>query len=93
MERGKLCILRQGPQGPYDNHQAWENGKNLCRYVPHDQVPALQQALAGYQQFQSLVEQYAQLIIEKTRAEQTARVKKKTPRPSSSWPKTRKSSS
>lgn len=48
MERGKPCVLRQGPQGPYYNHQTWENGKNVSRYVPQDQVPALQQAIAGY---------------------------------------------
>jgi hypothetical protein len=32
-------------------------------------VPAVRQALAGYQQFQQLTEQYAQQVIEKTRAE------------------------
>jgi hypothetical protein len=93
MERGKLCILREGPDGPYFNHQTWENGKNVSRYVPQDQVPAMQKALAGYEQFESLTEQYAQMIIQKTRAELTAGLKKKTPRPSSSWPKTKRSSS
>ena len=29
LERGKLCIIRQGPNGPYYNHQTWENGKNI----------------------------------------------------------------
>jgi hypothetical protein len=93
LERGKLCVLREGPQGPYYNHQTWENGKNVSRYVPQDQVPALQQAIAGYEKFQNLMEQYVQLIIHKTRAEVAAGLKKKTRRPSSSWPKTRKSSS
>ena len=93
MERGKLCVLREGPQGPYYNHQTWESGKNVSRYVPQGQVPALQQAIAGYERFQNLVEQYAQLIIDKTRAELATGFKKKTPRPSSSWPRTRKSSS
>jgi hypothetical protein len=93
LERGKLCVLREGPQGPYYNHQTWENGKNVSRYVPHDQVPALQQAIAGYEKFQNLMEQYVQLIIHKTRAELAAGLKKKTQRQNSSWPKTRKSSS
>ena len=92
MERGKLCVLREGPHGPYFNHQTWENGKNISRYVPQDQVPALRQAIAGYEQFQNLTEQYAQLIIDQTRAELANGLKKKTPRPSSFWPKTRKSS-
>jgi hypothetical protein len=48
---------------------------------------------ANYQQFQLLVGQYAQLIIEQTRAERTGSFKKKTSRPRFSGPKTRKSSS
>lgn len=93
MERGKLCVLREGPAGPYYNHQTWEKGKNVVRYVPQDRVQALQQAIAGYEQFQRLMEQYGQLIIQQTRAELAAGFKKKTRRPASSWPKTRKSSS
>jgi len=38
---------------------------------------------ANYQTFQNLVEQYAQLIIERTRAERAAGFKKKTPVPKS----------
>ena len=78
LERGKLCIMRQGPNGPYYNHQTWQNGKNVSRYVPQDQVPALREALAGYQQFQRLVEQYVQLMLEQSRAERTAGSKKRT---------------
>jgi hypothetical protein len=91
MERGKLCVLREGPPGPYYNHQTWENGRNVSRYVPQDQVPALQQAIAGYERFQNLTDQYAQIIIQQTRADLAAGLKKKTPRPKSSWPKTKKS--
>jgi len=93
MERGKLCVIRQGPQGPYYNHQTWENGRNVSRYVPQDQVAPLQQAIAGYAQFQNLVEQYIQLMVDKTRAELTSGAKKKKPTRSSSWPRSRKSSS
>jgi hypothetical protein len=93
MERGKLCVLRAGPQGLYYNHQTWEKGKNVSRYVPQDQVPSVQQAIAGYEQFQNLMEQYAQLIIQRTRDERAIGSKKKSRRPSSSWPKTRRSSS
>jgi len=91
MERGNLSIIRQGPAGPYYNHQTWENGKNVSRYVPRDQVPAFEQAIAGYEQFQKLTEQYAQRVIDKTRAERASGFKKKTPAPNSSSPKTRKS--
>ncbi len=92
MERGKLCVLRDGPQGPYYNLQRWEKGKNCSRYVPREQLPAFQEAIAGYQQFQQLSEQYAQQIIERTRAEIAAGAKKKPSHRKSSSPRTRKSS-
>ena len=92
MERGKLCVMREGPAGPYYNLQSWENGKNLNRYIPRDQLPAVRQALAGYQKFQQLTEQYAQQVIDKTRAELAASSKKKTPPRNSSSPRIRKSS-
>lgn len=77
LERGKLCIIRQGLNGPYYNHQTWEKGKNVSRYVPQDQVPALREAIAGYRQFQTLVEQYVQLMVQQSRAERTAGFKKR----------------
>jgi len=91
LERGKLCIIRQGPNGPYYNHQTWENGKNISCYVPQDQVPALREAIAGYKRFQTLVEEYVQLLVQKSRAERAAGFKKKTPAPSSSWRRTKRS--
>jgi hypothetical protein len=95
MERGKLTVMREGPEGPYYKHQAWENGQNLSRYVSRDQAPAVQEAIDGYQKFQELTEQYAQAVIDKTRAELAANSKKKTYhlRRKSSLPKTKKSSS
>lgn len=93
MERGKLCVLRQGPTGPYFNCQSHENGKNFSRYVPQDQLPAYQEAIAGYQKFQDLTEQYAQQVIQQTRAELAASKNDRCSRRTSSWPRTRKSSS
>lgn len=93
MLRGKLCVLREGPDGPYYNLQCWEHGKNCCRYVPRDQLPAVQQAIEGYQRFEQLVELYAQEMIDKTRGEIAAGSKKKNSRRNSSWPRTRKSGS
>lgn len=93
MEPGKLCVMRQGPNGAYHNLQWREDGKAISRYVPGDQVEAAAQNTANYEQFQVLVAQYAQLIIERTRAERTTGFKKKTSPPRSSWPKSRKSSS
>ena len=81
MEPGKLCVLRQGPNGPYYNLQWREQGQAFSRYVPADQVEALAQHTANFETFQNLVDQYAQLIVERTRAERAAGFKKKTPLP------------
>ncbi len=97
MEHGSLSIIRQGPDGPYYNLNSWENGKNCCRYLPQDKVPEVQQAIAGYHQYQQLTEQYARQIIEQTRAQLNIGVKKKphphprSSRPKSASPKSRKS--
>jgi hypothetical protein len=93
MEPGKLCVIGHGPNGPYYNLQCREKGKTLSLYVPADQVPQVMEHTANYRQFHALVDQYAQLLVERTRAERAAGAKKKTPRRSSSWPKTRKSAS
>jgi len=93
MERGKLSVLRQSADGPFYKLQAWENGRNVTRYIPRDQVAAVQEALHGFEQFRELTEQYAQHVIDKTRAERAAGSKKKTPPRNSSLPRTRKSSS
>jgi hypothetical protein len=92
MERGKISVTRQTPEGPLYNHQTWENGKNVSRYVPRGQVAAVQEAIDGYQRFQQLTQEYARQIIHQTRAERAAHIKKKRPRKSSS-PRTPKSNS
>jgi hypothetical protein len=76
LERGKLSIIRQGPGGPYYNHQFPKDGKYATRYVPRDQAPAVQQAMDGYKEFNRLVEQYVDATVEKTRAEIAAGAKK-----------------
>jgi hypothetical protein len=92
MERGSISVTRHTPAGPLYNHQTWEDGKNISRYVPRSQVPAVQEAIAGYQRFKQLTEAYARHIILRTREERAAHVKK-TRRPKSSSRKTPKSSS
>jgi hypothetical protein len=90
LDRGTVSVLRQGPQGPYYNHQCYENGRNVSRYVPQEQAPDLKAAIDGYHRVQELMAQYVQLLVEKTRTEREAGAKKKTPRRKSSWPRTRK---
>ena len=94
MERGKLSVMHQGPEGPYYKLQVWENGKNHSRYVPRDQLTAVQEALEGYKKFEELTDRHAQQVIERTRSAITTGSKKnsrRTPVRSSS-PKKPKSS-
>ena len=64
MERGKLCPMRQGASY---NHQTWEKGRNVVRYVPREKVRDLQKAIQGYQLFLKLTQDYANQIIRRTR--------------------------
>ena len=95
MERGKLSAYsfkeRSGHSGPYHKLQSWQGGKNLTRYVPADELPAVQAALEGYAQYQQLTQQYAELVIAETRQSIAASKKRKSPS-TSSWRRMRKSS-
>ena len=93
MERGKLSVIKESSAGPFYKLQARENGKNVTRYVPREEVPAVQAAIDGYQRFQALTEQYARLKIEETRAAIAAGFKKKTRAENSFLPRNKKSSS
>lgn len=71
MERGKLSSYtfkdRSDSSGPYHKLQRWENGKNHTRYVSAEELPQVKAALAGYEQFERLTDQYSELIISETR--------------------------
>jgi hypothetical protein len=81
METGKLSTYtppgRSSDTGPYYKLQSWAQGKNATRHVRPEEVAALREALEGYKRFQELTHQYAQHIIERTRAELKADAKKK----------------
>jgi hypothetical protein len=89
MERGKLC---HHAAGPYHKLQRWQKGKNHTRHVSADELPAVQNALAGYAQYQQLTEQYADLVIEETRQNIAGAKKKNQSRPKSSSRRKKKSS-
>jgi len=93
MEPGKVCVMGQGPNGPYYNLQCRENGKVASRYVPADHVEVVTQHTENYKKFEGLVSQYADVIVAQTRDERMGDVKKKTRPPKSSSPRTRKSKS
>jgi len=66
MERGTICPM-QG--GRFFNHQSWEKGRNVVRYVPAADVPALRKSIQGYKQFLALANKYVDFIVQLTRAE------------------------
>jgi len=90
MEPGKLCIIGQGPSGPYYSLQCREHGKPVSRYVPREQVEAVERHTANYKEFQQLVESYTESIVRQTREERAGDAKKKT-RPASSASKRKNS--
>ena len=93
MDQGTVSVIRRGPHHSYYNHQCYENGRNVSRYVPAHQVSELEEAIEGYRRFQELVDQYVHLQVEKTRSERQTGLKKKTPPTRYSSPKIGKSSS
>lgn len=66
MERGTLCRLTGRP---HYNHQTWQDGHNVVRYVPTAHMAALQEAIDGYRLFMELARQYTDEIIQRTRSE------------------------
>ena len=79
MERGKLSRQSRGPGiRPFFKLQCWHQGKNHTRYVPADEVPAVQEALANHQRFQELAEQFVTLTVAHTRQEAADRKKNST---------------
>jgi hypothetical protein len=77
MEPGKLCIMRQGPDGPYYSLQCRERGKPVARYVPREEAELVASHTAHYERFQALVGQYVALVAARTRAEREAGSKKR----------------
>ena len=64
MARGTLC---QMGGRPHYNHQTWQGGRNVVRYVPKDEISELKKDIAGYQLFSNLADQYADEVIRATR--------------------------
>jgi hypothetical protein len=96
MERGKLSTYRPkgraADAGPYHKLQHWQDGKNQTRHVSADELPQVEAALAGYEKFEELTGQYAEVVIGETRAAIADSKKNSSPRKFTSR-KRRKSSS
>jgi hypothetical protein len=91
MEPGKLCVIRNSPEGPYYNLQCRENGRTVSRYIPRDQAEVVTQHTANHKRFKTLVDEYAHGIIELTRKERIDGFKKKKPPKGFSLLRTKKS--
>jgi len=93
MERGTLSILRQTTKGPCCNFQKWDGSSHRSEYIPADQVPFVEANIARHRDFQSVVDQYVDLVSEQSRQERLAGGKKNArpkhlPRPRSRNPRT-----
>ena len=77
MERGKVCPMAGRP---HYNHQTWQDGRNVVRYVSAEEVASLQKAIDGYNLFRRLAEEYADEVILRTREERAQNKKRKKER-------------
>jgi len=75
MERGKICQMRGRN---HFNHQTWEGGSNVVRYVRREDLEDLQQAINGYARFIELTRQYADEMIRLTRIERAKRARERS---------------
>ncbi len=74
MERGKVCPMKGRD---HFNHQTWQDGRNVVRYVHRDDVPELQRAIDGCNRFMDLTQQYVDEIIRLSRRERQKNAKKR----------------
>jgi hypothetical protein len=85
MEIGTLSSYvppgRPASTQPYFKLQSWQKGKNVTRHVRSEHLSELQAALDGYAQFRQLCEHYAEIMVERTRAEWERDFRKKQIRP------------
>jgi hypothetical protein len=95
MEQGSLkSEFRQQPSGvksgPYFKHQVWRDGANSSQRIAAQDAPALAQAIANRQTFESLATDFIELTVTHTRQNEFGDSLKKKLRPVAS-PKKRKS--
>jgi hypothetical protein len=81
METGKLSAYvpagRPAATDPYFKLQSWQQGKNVTRHIRAERLPQLRDALAGYAHFRQLCDQYADRLVQRTRAAWATDSKKK----------------
>jgi len=82
MELGKLSKYqhrdRPKDSSSYFRLQTWCDGKNRTRYIRPEELPAIQEAIDGYQRFRELVDEYAGIVVAETRQHLDDPAKKRT---------------
>ena len=74
MERGKICRMK-GRKG--FNHQTWQKGRNIVKYIHSEDVQDIEQAIKEYNRFMLLVQKYADEIIKQSRKERELKSEKR----------------
>ena len=67
MERGRLCEMRTASGRVYHNLQLWSEGRNRCEYVREDDLEAVRAAVANWQRYRELSDEYAAALERRTR--------------------------
>lgn len=66
-------------RGPYFTLQRWQDGKNCCQRIPAEQLPAVREAVEGYQKLKTLSEEFAELTETLSERDSLLLPVKKTP--------------
>ncbi|MDA3941578.1 MAG: hypothetical protein PF693_20105 [Spirochaetia bacterium] len=74
MERGKICRMK-GRKG--FNHQTWQKGRNIVKYIHSEDVEDMEQAIKEYNRFMVLIQKYADEIIKQSRKEREKKSEKR----------------
>jgi hypothetical protein len=88
MVRGKLSQMRSKSGRVYHNLQFWSGGRNRCKYVSRAELEIVRDAVANYERFTELTEEYAAAVERRTRcarragdgAKKNSRKRSQTPR-------------
>lgn len=67
MERGRLCEMHAKSGRLYHNLQYWSNGANRCEYIRAADLDEVRKAVANYEQYRNLTQEYAAVVEGRTR--------------------------
>lgn len=73
MERGRTRTIQRHTGYEYYILSAYENGKTVNRYVRKGELAELKTLTAAYERFKALVQEYEEMIVQKTRQEREAK--------------------